>query len=117
MISGVQAALTSLQAFATKLDNNGNNIANMNTDGFRRGRVLLAERPGGGVSAVAERVDQPGPLVATPTAAGYELVEQSSVDLGEEIPDMMLSARAYEANLKTLQAGEEMGRTLLDIRR
>ncbi len=116
MISAVQSALSSLQAFSTKLDNNGNNIANMNTDGFKRGRVLLAERSQGGVTARPERVEEPGPVVPEQTAAGYEMVEQSNVDPGQEIPDMMRSTRAYEANLKTLQAGDELARTLLDIR-
>ncbi|HFQ89971.1 MAG TPA: flagellar biosynthesis protein FlgC [Desulfobulbus sp.] len=116
MISGIQSALTSLQAFSTRLENTGNNIANMNTDGFKKGRVLLAEQPQGGVSARAEKVDQPGPVVAEQTSAGYEMVEQSNVDPGEEIPDMIRSTRAYEANLKTLQAGDEMSSTLLDIR-
>ncbi len=116
MVSGIQSALTSLQAFSMKLENSGNNIANMNTDGFKKGRVLLAERPRGGVSARPEKVDQPGPVVAEQTSAGYEMVEQSNVDLGEEVPDMMRTTRAYEANLKTLQAGDEMTSTLLDIR-
>ncbi|HEB49626.1 MAG TPA: flagellar biosynthesis protein FlgC [Desulfobulbus sp.] len=117
MITGIQAAVSSLQAFSMKLENNGHNIANMNTDGFKKGRVLLAEPPQGGVSARPEKVNQPGSVVAEQTSAGYEMVEQSNVDLAGEIPDMIRSARAYEANLKTLQAGDEMAATLLDIRR
>ena len=36
MISAYQTALSGLQAFSTKLQSNGNNIANANTDGFKR---------------------------------------------------------------------------------
>jgi len=42
MISGYQAALSGLQAFDTKVQANGNNIANVNTDGFKKDRVMLA---------------------------------------------------------------------------
>ena len=116
MITGGWSALSALQAYGVKLANTGNNIANMNTDGFRKGRVLLSEQLSGGVTARPEKVDAPGPVVAEQTFPGYEMVEKSSVDLGEEIPDMLLSTRAYEANLKTLQAVDEMSRTLLDIK-
>jgi flagellar basal-body rod protein FlgC len=45
-----------------------------------------------------------------------EMIEQSNVDLGEELPDMMLNMHGYKANLKTLQAASEMMQGLLDIK-
>ena len=116
MISGVQAALSGLQAYGMKLQNNGNNVANMNTENFKKNRVLLSEQKPQGVSATAEKVNTPGPLVQEQTSRGLEMIEQSNVDLGEEIPDMMLNSHAYKANLKTLQTADEMTASLLDLK-
>ncbi|MBW6521614.1 MAG: hypothetical protein K0A99_11515 [Desulfoarculaceae bacterium] len=41
-----------------------------------------------------------------------ELVEQSNVDIAEELPVMSLSAHFYKATLKTLQVADEMLGTL-----
>ena len=45
-----------------------------------------------------------------------ELIEQSNVDLGQELPEMSLNSRFYEANLKTLQTADEMLGSLLKIK-
>ena len=116
MISGVSASLSGLQAYSTRLANNSNNIANMNTDGFKKGRVLLSEKLPQGVSAQHEKVNTPGPMVVEETSEGAQMIEQSNVDLSEEIPEMMINQRGFEANLKSLQAVEEMNETLLDIK-
>lgn len=116
MISGIQSALSGLQAFTTKVEKNANNIANMNTDGFKRDRVLLSEQPPQGVRATVDKVTTPGPLVAEMTAEGEGYVEQSNVDLSEEMPDLLLNRQGFAANLKTLKAGDEMMQSLLDIK-
>jgi len=116
MISGVNASLSGLQAYGTRLANNSNNIANMNTDGFKRGRVLLSEEQPQGVRARHEKVDLSGPQMLEETSEGAKMVEQSTVDLSEEIPEMMVNQHAFQANLKSLQAADEMTRSLLDIK-
>jgi flagellar basal-body rod protein FlgC len=40
--------------------------------------------------------------------------ETSNVDLAKEIPDLMLTKRAYQANLKTIETQDEMLGSLLD---
>ena len=40
--------------------------------------------------------------------------EISNVDLTEEIPDLMITKRAYQANLKTIETQDEMLGSLLD---
>jgi len=47
---------------------------------------------------------------------GMELVEQSNVDIAEELPAMSLNAHFYKANLKTIQVVDEMLGTLLKTR-
>jgi len=116
VISGISASLSGLQANGTRLANNGNNIANMNTEGFKKGRVLLSEEQPQGVRARHEKVDIPGPQVLEETSEGAKMIEQSNVDLSEELPEMMVNQHAFQANLKSLQAADEMTESLLDIK-
>ena len=116
MISGIQSALSGLQAFSEKIENNANNIANMNTDGFKKNRVVLSAQYPQGVKTTLEKVEAPGSFVAEMTGQGYEMVQQSNVDLGDEIPDMLLNKHGYAANIKTLQAADQMMQSVLDIK-
>lgn len=116
MISGVQSALSGLQAFTTKIEKNANNIANMNTDGFKKDRVLLSAQAPQGVKATVEQVDEPGAMVVEPSDQGEVMTELSNVDLGEEIPDMLLNSHGYAANLKSLRTADDMMQSVLDIK-
>lgn len=116
MVSAVQAALSGLQAYQTRLANTANNVANVNTDGFKKSRVLLAEQLPQGVAASVERVETPGAQVQQQTPEGYDFVELSNVDLGEEMTEQMISRHAFSANLKTLQTADEMTRSIIDIK-
>ena len=115
-MNGIQAALSGLQAFTKKIENNANNVANMNTEGFKKNRVLLSEQPPQGVMATVEQVNLSGPVIAELTDQGSTMIEQSNVDLGEELPEMMLNTHGYTANLKSLQAADQMMQSLLDIK-
>lgn len=116
MIAGIQSALSGLQAYTRKVENNANNVANVNPLGFKKNRVLLAEQAPQGVRASVEQVDTPGAMVAEQTSRGTEMVELSNVDIGEEFPDMMRNVHGYKANLKTVQAADAMLQGLLDIK-
>jgi flagellar hook protein FlgE len=116
MVAGIQSALSGLQAFAKKIENNANNVANLNADGFKKNRVVLSAQYPQGVKANIEKVNAPGPFVAEMTDQGYGMVELSNVDLGEEMPDMLLNKHGYAANIKTLHATDQMMKTLLDIK-
>ena len=116
MIFGIWAAVSGLQAFADKLSSSANNVANLNTEGFKKTRILMSAEESMGVRATAEKVNDPGPFVVTLTSKGQEMVELSNVDLGEEMPDLLVTRHGFAANLKTLQVEDEMTRNLLDIR-
>lgn len=116
MISAVQAALSGLQAYQTKLANNANNIANANSEGFKKSRVVLEDQQPQGVTATVEKVDTPGAQVQQQTSDGYDIVELSNVDLGEELTEQMVSHHSFSANLKTLQVADEMVENLIDIK-
>jgi flagellar hook protein FlgE len=116
MISAYQSALSALQAFGTGINSNANNIANSNTDGFKRTRVTQATMQPQGVQATVEKVNIEGGSVYKETNNGLELIEQSNVDLASELTDMSVNANYYKANLKTIQTADQMMASLLDIR-
>jgi flagellar basal-body rod protein FlgC len=114
MTQAINAALSALGALGLKLNVSANNIANVNTDGFKKSRVILEDADPYGVRASISKVDTPGELV--PSADGSSQTKESSnVDLGEEIINLKITERAFEANLKPIKAEEEMTGKLLDI--
>jgi len=116
MISAYQSGLSALQAFGTKIQSNSNNIANANTEGFKKTRVTLAETAPQGVKANVEKVTTPGTTLFQETGTGMDLVELSNVELSSEIPEMNLNSRFYQANLKTIETVNDMTGTLLDLK-
>jgi len=116
MISAYQTALTGLRAFATRLQSNANNIANTDTNGFKKTRVTNNNVAPQGVRAEVNTVATPGPRVFQETEAGMDLVELSNVDLASELVDMNLNSTLYKANLKTIESVNEMTGALLKLK-
>jgi len=116
MLNGISSGLSALKAIQTRTQSTANNVANLNTDGFKKTRVTMVEGAPQGVAASVQRVEAPGPLVYEPQGQSEGLVEKSNVDLSEELPQMMLDRRALQANIKTIQAQDEMLGSLLDIK-
>ena len=115
MIPSVNSAISALQAYKTKLGVTAENIANVNTDEFKKSRATLKEGVNGDVQVDIERVNTPGRPYQK--REGDQLIQKegSNVNLEEEIPEMMVIQRTYEANLKVLQIQNDMLGTLLDI--
>lgn len=107
-------ALTALRAFDKKLDVNANNIANVNTDKFKKSRVDLQETTSGGVQVTIEQVNTPGISLGTNEKTGEER-ESSNVTMEEEFVDQMVTQYAFEANTLTIKTADEMQKSLLDI--
>ena len=116
MLSGISLGLSALKAIQTRTQSTANNTANVNTDGFKKTRVTMVEAVPQGVTTNVQRMDTPGPMVYEPTQEGEVLVEKSNVDLTEELPQMLIDRRAFQANIKTIQAQDEMLGSLLDIK-
>ena len=113
MIPALDAAVTAFQAFGKKVQTTAHNIANLNTEGFKKSRVLLQEGHPGGVTASIQRIDSPGAPVAYPEHS--TITESSNVDLGEEMILLMTAKHGLQANLKILKAEAERIGFLLDI--
>ncbi len=116
MISSINTSLSGLLAQQKKVDATAHNVANVETDGFKKSRVTLNEGENDGVSASVTQIDTPGPMVLEQTGGGEEMVEKSNVELTEEIPDLVVARRSYQANLKVIQTQDEMIGSLLDIK-
>jgi flagellar basal-body rod protein FlgC len=107
-------ALTALRAFDKKLDVNAHNIANVNTDKFKKSRVDLQEAAAGGVKATIEQVNIPGISLGTNEKTGEER-ESSNVSMEEEFVDQMVTQYAFESNILIVKTADEMQKSLLDI--
>ncbi len=115
MVSSVYPALSALSAFQKKMDVTANNVANVNTDGFKKSRTTMQQAGNGGVTASIQQIDTPGIIRETIHNEGIEEVESSNVDLAEELPEMISTKASYGANIKTVQTQDEMLGSLLDI--
>lgn len=115
MISGLSTAITAINAFDKKMAVISNNVANSQTDGFKKSRADLKEGDAGGVTVDISVVDTPGPVIAVEENGGITEKEMSNVDLAEEIPQTLMTQTGFEANLKVLKTQDEMLGSLLDI--
>ena len=114
MISALNGTISALRAFVTKLGVTADNIANVNTDGFKRNRTTLHEDHNGGVRVEIKKDESPGLRYDVIEDGKKVEKETSNVDLTQEIPDLMVTKRAYQANLKTIEAQDEILGSLLD---
>ena len=89
-------ALSGLNAAQTRLGAAANNIANMNTPGFRRDEVSAVPQAGGGVSVSVQKADAEGP------------------DMLRDIVDQNMATYEFKANLQVLKTAREMTGSLLD---
>jgi flagellar hook protein FlgE len=116
MVSAYNSALSALKAYGVRIQSNANNIANANTDNYKRTAVTLASEDPAGVRAQVEQTTTAGPQVFREGQEGPESVTLSNVDLGSELPEMNLNSQMYTANLKTIQTVDTMLDSLLDLK-
>jgi len=114
MVPPLNATLSALQAFGQKMGITAGNIANVNTDGYKKSQAVFEEGRHGGVEVREQRVDTPGTPLEPPKADGSAARESSNVALEEEFPELITTVYGFKANLKTVQAQDEMLGHLLD---
>lgn len=115
MLSAISSSVSALQAYKTQMRVASNNVANVNTEEFKKSKAILKEGANGDVQVEVNQVNTPGHRYQE--LEGDQMVEKetSNVDLTEEFPQMMVTQHAYEANMKVLQAQDKMLGTTLDI--
>lgn len=107
-MNGMNASIAGMNTAARRLAISANNVANIQTDGFRAQRAISGETTGGGVEIV-EIQDTP----ANSEASGD--VPRSNVDLTTEMTNQIIDRNTYEANAKMFKAQNDTIGTLLDI--
>ena len=89
-----------LQAAQLRLDASANNVANMNTPGYRREVVAQEEASeSNGVRATVQREQ-----------------DAKGVALEQEAVEQMSATYAFKANLQTIKTQDEMMGSLLDVK-
>jgi flagellar hook-associated protein FlgK len=97
MNSVTSIAASALAAFGVKQAVTANNVANVNTPDYRAAKVVMEEDEAGGVSAAISQ--------------GSDIVE-----ISKEATDMITTSHSFKANIKVLQAADEMSKELLNIK-
>ncbi len=105
-------SISALNALGTRQAVTANNLANSESQEFKKSTTLLEEGKTGAVSAKVQQVNTPGVMINQPDGS---LEELSNVDLGKELADMIPTQRGYEANLKALQTSGEMEDSVIDL--
>jgi len=115
VINGIGCAMSGLKAHKTKMDVAANNIANVNTDGFKKSKVEFEENAVGGVMVNIQKIETNGNPIQHKEGEKEIHSETSNVDYAEETVNMITANTGFEANLKALQTEDEMLGSLLDI--
>jgi flagellar basal-body rod protein FlgC len=115
MTYSIQSTLSAIKAFGEKMGVAANNVANVETEEFKKSRATLIEGPEKNVTVEITQPDSPGPVVVE--AADGQLVkkELSNVDLAEEVPQTIIAQRGYEANLAAIRTQDDMLKSVIDI--
>jgi flagellar basal-body rod protein FlgC len=115
MISAINSTVSALQAYKTQMEVASHNVANLNTENFKKSKATLKEGDLGEVPAKVDRINIPDQHYRD--LEGFQMVDEetSNVDLAEEFPQLMTSQHAYEANMKVVQNQDRVLGTTLDI--
>ena len=112
-------AVSAMNAFSVDMMARANNIANMNTDGFKAQNVTLTTGPQGqGVMVGSIYPDvSPGPLVPghDPTVNGMGYTEGSNTDIAREFTHMISDQHAYAANAVVVRTYDTVAGTLVNM--
>jgi flagellar basal-body rod protein FlgC len=112
-MDAMNVALTALRANFERADVTANNVANVNTNDFKKSRAILEETDPSGVKVSISRVDTPGMPLPFDEKGGVH--ESSNVTLEEELVDLIVTQRATEAAVKTITTKDGMEQSLIDI--
>jgi flagellar basal-body rod protein FlgC len=127
MVDAISSAQSALSAMSTSMAVTANNVANMNTDGFKSQDTRLSTgRDGHGVQVADVVTDTSSGGLRSDTVtisnadgateSQLDTVETSNVDMARQAVNMIEDSRTYEANLTVIRTADEMAGTLLDMR-
>jgi len=104
-MDGIAASLTGLSTAAQSIALSANNVANLNSAGYRAESLVQQTLPQGGVYGAAVQQSQ------APLEPGG-----GNVDLATEAVNLDTQGTAYQADLKFLQVQDKLLGTALDLK-
>lgn len=107
-VPAAHTAVSAITALGRKLGVAADNIANVNTDEFKKSRTIFQTNDVPGVSVTIDRVDTPGTMQP-------DGVESSNVDLDQEFVSLIITQHSQTANVTVFETDEEMWKSLVDI--
>ncbi len=126
-VNGVNTALSGLSANQFRQNVAANNVANVNTEGFRPASAQTTDAAyvndigqGTRPSAAYSPQRMPAPEPAAPAQASAQATggapQMSNVEMITETTNRMNAQSAYNANIPAARAADEMSQTLMDLR-
>ena len=103
-----------MYAQTQKLRSAADNIANVQTDGFKKTRVTIGQDVTGNPDSVVAHINTPGSPVADLQSLDT-VRESSNVNLAEELVTMIVAQRAYRVNVEGLRAEDERMESLFSL--
>jgi flagellar basal-body rod protein FlgC len=110
LVNAMGNALSGMNAAAAQMTMAASNVANMDSRGYKAGRVNLAENAEGGVRVDSVTTDP------SPGEIDDQGQEGSNVDPAQEVVGMMLARFSYAANAKVVNTVDQMMGTMLDAK-
>jgi len=116
-VDPLHSAIAGIVVHAEKVAVAAHNIANVNTEGFKKSRAVIESDAAGQPDVKVTQSEPPGPMIPAPEGlpGGAEFVEMSNVNLAEEIVQIQIAKYAYSASVSIISAQDQMIGTILDI--
>lgn len=111
MVSSVNSSVSAIHAASQQQAVSAHNVANSNTDGYKRAVATTEEDAHGGVNVSIRKDQTPAPVYQR---RGKE-VESSNVDQARETADQIHAKALFEANIASLKSYEETQKTIVDM--
>ena len=106
------SSISGIRAATVMLNTSANNIANSNTDGYKKQQVnLRGDHDSGVIVDITERTEA-GPLYKNNKG---DTVEASNVNYIEEIVTQIQARHLFSANAAVLKHAKEAQETIIDI--
>lgn len=111
----INSSASALKAFGTKMAVSANNVANVNSEDFKKSRALVTEGENDSVKVDISRVNTEGPLVTETFNNERVQRELSNTDIAEEFTQQIMTQYGFEANTRTIRTQDEMLGTIIDL--
>ncbi len=112
MKTAFDISISALRSALKKVDVTSSNVANINTDGYKKYRSTFVESRNGGVDIKIEKTTTPGPVRTTSEG---ELREASNVEYPEEMVELILARHMISTNLAVIETTDEMIKRAIEV--